>query len=167
MTKLTDNIKHPKLKYKDKCNLKKINGIKDKGLKIVMLCRLLGKKNQQINFLNKAWQEEKANNNRKIQIEIQANNDIEAFGAFVDTEKTDSKATILINFTSLLFVCAENPELNYKELFADTVVHEMLHMVQQIFGKTFDEDEVEDALLQARDFCLIEEQKNGSNNNKM
>jgi len=139
---------------KGKFNLKKINGIKDKGLKIFLLCKLIGKKNQQINFLNKAWKKEKTKN---IQIEIQANNDIEAFGVFVDTERIDSKATILVNFTSLLFVCAEYPEISYKELFADTVVHEMLHMVQQIFNKAFDEDEVENAILQARNICLAKE----------
>jgi len=40
-------------------NLKRINGIKDKGVKINMLMRLIGRKNQQIKYLNKAWKDER------------------------------------------------------------------------------------------------------------
>ena len=40
-------------------NLKRINGIKDKGVKINMLMRLIGRKNQQIKYLNKAWKAER------------------------------------------------------------------------------------------------------------
>lgn len=45
-------IQAPKTKnYRDKCSLKKINQIQDKGLKINLLMRLLGKKNRQIKYL--------------------------------------------------------------------------------------------------------------------
>ena len=38
----------------------------------------------------------------------------------------------------------------FKEFFAENVVHEMLHMVQRIFEQAFDEEEVENAILQCR-----------------
>lgn len=44
-----------------KLSLKRINGIKDKGVKINMLMRLLGKKNQQIKHLKKLLNEKKTN----------------------------------------------------------------------------------------------------------
>lgn len=48
-----------KLRHQDKYNLKRIDGIKDKGVKINMLMRLIGKRNQEIKHLkiklNKLW----------------------------------------------------------------------------------------------------------------
>ena len=55
----SNRISEVKTTYQDKYNLKRINGIKDKGVKINMLMRLLGRKNQQIKFLNRAWKLEK------------------------------------------------------------------------------------------------------------
>ncbi len=52
MTGLQGVLKSPKTKrYADKVSLKKINLIKDKGLKINLLGRLLGKRNQEIKHL--------------------------------------------------------------------------------------------------------------------
>jgi len=48
--------------YQTKYNLKRINTIKDKGVKINMLMRLIGRKNQQIKFLKGMINELKTHN---------------------------------------------------------------------------------------------------------
>ncbi len=47
---ITNNKKSKNI-YQDRYNLKRINGIKDKGVKINMLMRLLGKRKQEIKYL--------------------------------------------------------------------------------------------------------------------
>ena len=61
MTGLKITSKDSKLSYQTKYNLKRINGIRDKGVKINMLMRLIGRKNQQIKHLCKMVQEAKNN----------------------------------------------------------------------------------------------------------
>ena len=57
MTGLKITSKESKLSYQTKYHLKRINGIRDKGVKIHMLGRLIGRKNQQIKHLCKMIRE--------------------------------------------------------------------------------------------------------------
>jgi len=59
-------LKSPKTRrYGDKVSLKKINQVKDKGLKINLLMRLLGKRNQEIKHLKMMIRELKHNQSFK------------------------------------------------------------------------------------------------------
>lgn len=99
-----------------------------------------------------------------LEITIAADNTIEAFAAFVNYDKQDSddnKYKILINFNAMFGAMVENNDFGiiYKEFFAENVVHEMLHMIQKIFEQSFDEDEVEQAILDCRkinEICIDE-----------
>ena len=51
-----------KICYQDKYDLKRINEILDKGVKIHMLTRLIGKKNQEIKYLKGLLNESRAHN---------------------------------------------------------------------------------------------------------
>ena len=90
-----------------------------------------------------------------LTIELSPDNDIEAFGAYVNYDGADDAPRILINFKSTLLASADNG-LNYRMFFAESVVHEMLHMVQGLFSQAFDEDEVENAILAAREYLSKE-----------
>lgn len=92
-----------------------------------------------------------------LKITISPDNDIPAFAAYVNYEKTDEfTPEIVLNFRSTLIAGVEN-DINYKQFLAENVVHEMLHMVQDIFDKTFSEKEVEDAIYHARKFLEQEQ----------
>lgn len=93
-----------------------------------------------------------------LKITLAPDNEIPAFAGYVNYENgCGDEPKIVVNFRAMLLASAEH-DLGYKKFFAETVVHEMLHMIQEIFGQTFSEDEVEDALMHARKF-LAEEQK--------
>ena len=94
--------------------------------------------------------------NIDLKITISPNNDIPAFAGYVNHSVDDSNSPeIVVNFKASLIACVEN-EIDYKQLFAENVVHEMLHMVQDIFNQAFSEEEVEDAILHAREFLEAE-----------
>ena len=94
--------------------------------------------------------------NKKIDVKIDliADNNIPAFGGFVNHLGEDEAFKIVVNFNSMFRAIVEEPEafdgMTYKEFFAETVVHEMLHMIQGIFKQAFDEEEVENAIMQCR-----------------
>ena len=92
--------------------------------------------------------------NIDLKITIAADNNIPAFAGFVnyfDKSKRD-EPRIVVNFNAMFGSMVEEEDLcwTYKEFFAETVVHEMLHMVQRIFEQAFDEEEVENAIMQCR-----------------
>ena len=92
---------------------------------------------------------------KKIEIKLKPNNEIPAFAGYVNHSVADpSGPEIVFNFRAMLFSCAEHNEgsKDYKRYFADSVVHEMLHMVQDMFDQAFNEDEVEDAIMHARKY---------------
>ena len=86
-----------------------------------------------------------------LKIEISPDNNIPAFAGYVNCSVLKNKPKIVVNFNASLFACAEH-DLSFKDFFAENVVHEMLHMVQDIFGRAFDENEVEDAIMAAREY---------------
>lgn len=95
-----------------------------------------------------------------LKMSIGAANDIPAFAAFcnydepvyeADVDSLESQPKILVNFQATLAACAEN-DIDFKQFFAESVVHEMLHCIEEIFEKSFDDDRVESAIEQAREY---------------
>lgn len=94
-------------------------------------------------------------NKINLKIEIAADNKIPAFAGYVNYFGDDNhkdQPRIMVNFNAMFSAMVEEDDfpLTYKEFFAENVVHEMLHMIQDIFGQTFDENEVEQAIMNCR-----------------
>lgn len=90
-----------------------------------------------------------------LQITIAANNKIPAFAGYVNyfgKDKAKKQPRIIVNFNAMFSAMVENEDfdISYKEFFAENVVHEMLHMIQDIFSQAFNEEEVEEAILKCR-----------------
>lgn len=94
--------------------------------------------------------------NKKIDLKItlEAANDIPAFAAYCNYSGRKGSPKMVFNFMGMVISCAEQGDSakEYKMYFAESVVHEMLHMIQDIYDQVFDEDEVEDAIMQTRKF---------------
>ena len=96
-----------------------------------------------------------------LKITIAADNNIPAFAGYVnyfgDPENNDAGPRIVVNFNAMFGAMVENDMgIKFSEFFAENVVHEMLHMVQDIFGQAFDEEQVEDAIMRCRKECKDE-----------
>ena len=91
-----------------------------------------------------------------LKITIAADNHIPAFAGFVNyfDKSRQNEPRIVVSFNAMFGAMVTDDEedfgCTFKEFFAENVVHEMLHMVQQIFEQAFDEEEVENAILQCR-----------------
>jgi hypothetical protein len=91
-----------------------------------------------------------------MKLEIEINFDFLeglGFAGFIkDSVKKEGKAQILIDFNAMLNCVTDNKELSFKELFADSVVHEILHSIEEMFDKSFDEERIEKAIEAARKY---------------
>ena len=56
------------------------------------------------------------------------------------------RAVILADLHAVLNVAAGKPEMSWRQVFAESIAHEMLHVMQEVLDREFDEAEVEAAL---------------------
>jgi hypothetical protein len=104
----------------------------------------------------------KANVFRTFKIKIQNDRDLPAFGAFCRGTSEDT-IEIVLNMEVSALAGVEH-RIDFYELLSETTVHELLHAFQELYKKAFDEDEVENALEQARKF--LDNKKKKKTNNK-
>ncbi len=90
----------------------------------------------------------------EFKIEIVNNEDIPAFGGYLTPSVTDGTAKIMLNLNATFCAAIEFPEMQWKEMLAEHTVHELLHAFQEIFGRSFDEEEIEQAIHRARKYNI-------------
>jgi len=81
----------------------------------------------------------------KFTMDIEPNNDMPAFGAFLADSYNDGRPKIQINFCASLLASKEE-KLDFNQMISRHAVHELIHVFQEMFGKAFSEGEVEEAL---------------------
>jgi hypothetical protein len=74
----------------------------------------------------------------------------QGWAGFVKGSAKEGKAIIKVDIDAMLNCCIEEKEIKFKQLFSESIVHEILHVVQELFDETFDEDQVEQAILKCR-----------------
>jgi len=95
---------------------------------------------------------------KKVKIKITQDNDIPAFAAFVATTANSGEAWFKLNINATLWACVENEELEFFDILSENTVHEMMHAFQELYKRVFDEEEIENAILQARENYNAEEE---------
>lgn len=106
------------------------------------------------NRLTAAMDELNAKPRIQFECRLHPENSLPAFAAYLAGEEVEEYPTILVNFASIFHSCAD-PSFDYstgewQEIIADSVVHELLHLVQHEFGRVFSELEVEGSIQRAR-----------------
>lgn len=81
-------------------------------------------------------------NNFKIQ--IVKNDDIDAFGAYASPSiKKNEFGVILFNLEANLVASIEHNDITFKEMFIETIMHEIGHALEEFYDLEFDEDRIE------------------------
>jgi len=93
----------------------------------------------------------------KLNIEIVNDRSLPAFAAFVAGSAKKNKIKFKVNIEPSIMANAEYG-IDFYELMAEHTVHELLHVFQELYKKAFNEDEVNDAIEQAKQFI----KENGS-----
>lgn len=57
---------------------------------------------------------------------------------------------ITVNMAAIVLAVADDPDLNWKSITSECILHEVLHVIQQMLGKVFDEEEIESVIERAR-----------------
>lgn len=87
---------------------------------------------------------------REIKVKITPNNDIPAFAGYISGSVEEPEAKIIVNIEAMVNAAVdEDNEISFEELFTTSVVHEMLHAIQELYHREFDEEEVEQILTEA------------------
>ena len=74
----------------------------------------------------------------------------EGFGGFIADSVKEGKAKIIIDLNAVLNCISDNPVMRFKKFFSEIVLHEILHGIEELFDKSFDENAVEQAVLKSR-----------------
>lgn len=77
-----------------------------------------------------------------FKIEISPDNQMEAFGAYLSPSANEGTAKINLNFNASLGCAIEEGE-NFYEILSESTLHEVLHALEDIFKKVFDEEKIE------------------------
>jgi len=81
-------------------------------------------------------------NNFKIQ--VVKNDEIDAFGAYASPSiKKNDFGVVLFNMEANLITSLEHKEISFKEMFVETIMHEVGHALEEFYDLEFDEDRIE------------------------
>jgi len=86
----------------------------------------------------------------KLKFEIKTD-ELPAFGGYLSGSAIKGIAEIKIDTNNTVLACADN-DIDFYELMAENTVHEMLHAFQDLYKKAFSEEEVENAIEQAKEY---------------
>lgn len=76
-----------------------------------------------------------------FKIEIAPDNKIKAFGCYLSPSAKEGKALIRLNFNAILGCCIEE-KLDLYEILSEVTAHELIHALEDIFKKQFNERKV-------------------------
>jgi hypothetical protein len=82
------------------------------------------------------------------------------FGGYIKgSVKKKGTAQVIIDIDTMLDCCSdpENKELTFKQLFCETVTHEIYHAIEDLFDKSFNHKRINNALRK-----IIVEKENGN-----
>jgi hypothetical protein len=83
-----------------------------------------------------------------ISLSIKPDNEIPAFAGYLSGSIKDPEIRVVINIGVMVNADKEN-EITFEEIFTTSVVHELLHAVQEIYKREFSEEEIEKVLMAA------------------
>lgn len=86
-----------------------------------------------------------------ISLEFDFTNRVQAFGMTEFSDEPNAVTKITVNMAAILWCAAQNPDCQWKDMVDDTLLHELLHVVQEATGRLLHEEEVERSVLAARD----------------
>ena len=85
-----------------------------------------------------------------IPLSIKPDNEIPAFAGYLVGSVKEPEVKVVVNIAAMVNATVdEENEITFKEIFTTSIVHELLHAVQEIYEREFDEDEVEEVLYKA------------------
>ncbi len=85
-------------------------------------------------------------------LSIKPDNKIPAFAGYLSGSVKEPEIKVVVNIEAMVNASADKEnEISFEEIFTTSVVHELLHAVQEIYHREFDEDEVEKVLSDAEE----------------
>jgi len=89
------------------------------------------------------------NRNISVFIDITDNPEIPAFASYTDGSVKEGVAEIGLNVGAHLVASAEY-DIDFEDMLAENTLHELLHALQDLFDREFDEGEIEQAIKAVR-----------------
>lgn len=88
---------------------------------------------------------------KRVLIEVRHRRlDGRGFGAYFSGSAKRGRALIVVDCDAVAWACAAERSLRFKRLFIETIGHEFMHAVEDLFGVMFNERAIEGAIARAR-----------------
>lgn len=85
-----------------------------------------------------------------LKVSITPNNDIPAFAGYLSGSVKDPEIKVVVNIEAMVNAAADKDvDFSFEQIFTSSVVHELLHAVQEIFHREFDDEEIERVIIEA------------------
>ena len=79
-----------------------------------------------------------------FKIKVFKDDEIEAFGAYASSSiKNNAFGVVLFNLEANLATSIEEKDISFKEMFVETIMHEVGHALEEFYDLEFDEDRID------------------------
>ena len=86
----------------------------------------------------------------QFKVSISPDNDIPAFAGYLSGSVREPEIKVVVNIEAMVNAVADKEnEITFEQIFVTSVAHELLHAVQELYRRDFDEEEVERVLGEA------------------
>lgn len=80
---------------------------------------------------------------KNFKIQVIQNDELDAFGAYASKSIKNGLGIVLFNLEANLETSLEHKDISFKEMFVETIMHEVGHALEEFYDLEFNEDRIE------------------------
>lgn len=78
-----------------------------------------------------------------FKVQIIKNDEVDGFGAYASKSITNGLGIVLFNLEANLGASIDHKDISFKEMFVETIMHEVGHALEEFYNLEFDEERIE------------------------
>lgn len=78
-----------------------------------------------------------------FKVQIIKNDEVDGFGAYASKSIINGLGIVLFNLEANLGASIDHKDISFKEMFVETIMHEVGHALEEFYNLEFDEERIE------------------------
>lgn len=78
-----------------------------------------------------------------FKVQIIKNDEVDGFGAYASKSITNGLGIVLFNLEANLGASIDHKDISFKEMFVETIMHEVGHALEEFYNLEFDEERID------------------------
>lgn len=79
----------------------------------------------------------------QVTVAVERHDEMDAFGAYLSPSVLEGEAIVRLNIGAMVALHATEEDVSFKDVFIETVMHEVGHVLEETQGLPFDEERIE------------------------